>query len=136
MINMAGEKRWNSDFGDTFTKGDLSRFVARRTGYMIEDVNAVIGATFDLIKEIISSGNSVHVGEIKIGNKLKRLATFYSKLFDKQIPERYKLYPVLFVSKDITASLKELSESLDVNKEWYMSKQEMINERKEVEEDE
>ena len=101
---MAASKRagrWESAIGETFNCPEISKMIARRTGFAIKDVEAVIREAFDVIDEIFSSGNSVCIGHFKLGNQIKRLAPFYSAMLDEYVPARYALQPKLFISKSI-----------------------------------
>ena len=117
--------RWRSAIGDTFNSEDISKIVSRRTGYTYRDVMEVIQTLFEVIEEIYSSGNSVHIGKFKLGNEIKKLKPFYSKMFDTLIPERYSLRPKLFVSASVMDKFKKLSYQLEQNKEWVMLRPEI-----------
>lgn len=125
MATTTESGRWKSAIGDTFNLDDVSRMVARRTGYTYKDVNEVIQVLFEVIEQIYCSGNSVHIGRFKLGNEIKKLKPFYSSMFDTVIPERYSLRPKLFVSKSIADKFKDLSDQLEQNKEWVMLKPEI-----------
>jgi len=122
MSDEKKRERWKSEIGDNFSPEDLVKMVSRRTGFTNADVQVVVRATFDIIEEILCSGNSVSMGHIKFGNTLKRLAPFYSKIFDTQIPVRYSLKPKVFFTKSILDQFKKYTEQLEINKEWAMLK--------------
>ena len=122
MSDEKKRERWKSEVGESFSPEDLVRMVSRRTGFTNADVQVVIRATFDIIEEILCSGNSVNLGHIKFGNTLKRLAPFYSKIFDAQIPARYSLKPKVFFTQSIIKQFKKYTDQLEINKEWIMLK--------------
>lgn len=118
------DKDGNS-IGESFRKRELARMLAKRTGYRIQDIELILSETFRLIIDILCSGNSVHVSGIKFTNKVVKYKGFYSKLFDRQIPERYKVYPVALFGTKIKERFKKINDTLSRNKDWVMEKQDM-----------